>query len=271
MAQRDGYCRFPFGSLGRASGCALARTAGGLHSLKQSRRSTISAPPTLAQREGFEPPEAFTSTVFKTAAFDRSAISAFFAAYCIGLTRLSKANNRYSVACGSLQDRRVRRIACVARPLRHLCSSRQTSLKAVLRKAKRQMCCVAAPLSEKFCDTFRNVKVVRIMQTSLKAVLRKAKRQMCCVAAPLSEKFCDTFRNVKVVRIMQTPLKAVFRKQNANVLRFRSSFSKQNGKCATSKTKLFYQTRGIMSNIYLTQFTGGGKFLKSFGKNFKNT
>jgi hypothetical protein len=29
----------------------------------------------VAEREGFEPPEAFTSTVFKTAAFDRSAIS----------------------------------------------------------------------------------------------------------------------------------------------------------------------------------------------------
>ena len=29
----------------------------------------------LAEREGFEPPEAFTSTVFKTAAIDRSAIS----------------------------------------------------------------------------------------------------------------------------------------------------------------------------------------------------
>ncbi len=154
----EGYCRFPFGSLGRASGCALARTAGVLHSLKQSRRSAHCAPPTLAQREGFaplaarlgeqrtvlfslrnkkiclkanqckpiapaiastleslsktvkpkngggafapppflaqregfEPPEAFTSTVFKTAAFDRSAISAFFAAYCLGLTRLSK-------------------------------------------------------------------------------------------------------------------------------------------------------------------------------------
>lgn len=27
----------------------------------------------LAEGEGFEPPEAFTSTVFKTAAFDRSA------------------------------------------------------------------------------------------------------------------------------------------------------------------------------------------------------
>ena len=39
------------------------------------------SPPSLklrraeAEREGFEPPEAFTSTVFKTAAFDRSAIS----------------------------------------------------------------------------------------------------------------------------------------------------------------------------------------------------
>ena len=29
----------------------------------------------LAEREGFEPPETFASTVFKTAAFDRSAIS----------------------------------------------------------------------------------------------------------------------------------------------------------------------------------------------------
>jgi hypothetical protein len=29
----------------------------------------------LAEREGFEPPEARTSTVFKTAAIDRSAIS----------------------------------------------------------------------------------------------------------------------------------------------------------------------------------------------------
>lgn len=29
----------------------------------------------LAEGEGFEPPEAFTSTVFKTAAFDHSAIS----------------------------------------------------------------------------------------------------------------------------------------------------------------------------------------------------
>lgn len=27
----------------------------------------------MAEGEGFEPPEAFTSTVFKTAAFDRSA------------------------------------------------------------------------------------------------------------------------------------------------------------------------------------------------------
>ena len=29
----------------------------------------------LAEREGFEPPEVLPSTVFKTAAFDRSAIS----------------------------------------------------------------------------------------------------------------------------------------------------------------------------------------------------
>ena len=31
----------------------------------------------MAQREGFEPPDSCPSTVFKTAAFDRSAISAF--------------------------------------------------------------------------------------------------------------------------------------------------------------------------------------------------
>ena len=31
----------------------------------------------MAERKGFEPPEACTSTVFKTAAFDRSAISPF--------------------------------------------------------------------------------------------------------------------------------------------------------------------------------------------------
>ncbi len=29
----------------------------------------------MAEKEGFEPPEAFTSTVFKTAAFDHSATS----------------------------------------------------------------------------------------------------------------------------------------------------------------------------------------------------
>ena len=32
----------------------------------------------MAQGEGFEPPEAFTSTVFKTAAIDHSAIPAIF-------------------------------------------------------------------------------------------------------------------------------------------------------------------------------------------------
>lgn len=31
----------------------------------------------IAEREGFEPPEACTSTVFKTAAIDHSAISPF--------------------------------------------------------------------------------------------------------------------------------------------------------------------------------------------------
>ncbi len=54
---------------------SLARTAGFLHSLYQIAGRTESTPRNLAEREGFEPPEAFTSTVFKTAALDRSAIS----------------------------------------------------------------------------------------------------------------------------------------------------------------------------------------------------
>ena len=41
----------------------------------------------LARREGFEPPEALTSTVFKTAAIDHSTISAFFFSYYIPLKR----------------------------------------------------------------------------------------------------------------------------------------------------------------------------------------
>ena len=61
--------------LGKASGFALARTAGVFHSLYQIAVRTVSTHRNLAEREGFEPPEAFTSTVFKTAAFDRSAIS----------------------------------------------------------------------------------------------------------------------------------------------------------------------------------------------------
>ncbi len=45
---------------------SLARTAGFLHSLYQIAGRTFSTPRNLAEREGFEPPEAFTSTVFKT-------------------------------------------------------------------------------------------------------------------------------------------------------------------------------------------------------------
>lgn len=60
--------------LGKASGFALARTAGFLHSLYQNAGRTECTPRILAEGEGFEPPEAFTSTVFKTAALDRSAI-----------------------------------------------------------------------------------------------------------------------------------------------------------------------------------------------------
>lgn len=40
--------------------------------VKENKRKVI-----VAGREGFEPPEARTSTVFKTAAFDHSAISRF--------------------------------------------------------------------------------------------------------------------------------------------------------------------------------------------------
>ena len=56
----------------------LARTAGVLHSLYQKLRSTYRAPQLLAQRKGFEPLDSCPSTVFKTAAFDRSAISAYY-------------------------------------------------------------------------------------------------------------------------------------------------------------------------------------------------
>ena len=67
---REGFSS-PFGLESFAS---LARTPRGvLHSLIQIERGTISTPLNLAEGEGFEPPEAFTSTVFKTAAFDRSA------------------------------------------------------------------------------------------------------------------------------------------------------------------------------------------------------
>ena len=41
----------------------------------QNKKPALNQCRFLAEREGFEPPEAFTSTVFKTAAFDRSAIS----------------------------------------------------------------------------------------------------------------------------------------------------------------------------------------------------
>ena len=57
---------------------ARANPAGVLHSLIQIKRGTCSTPLDLAEGEGFEPPEAFTSTVFKTAAFDRSANLPYF-------------------------------------------------------------------------------------------------------------------------------------------------------------------------------------------------
>ena len=44
--------------------------------VKKKREATVfSASRILAEKEGFEPPDLLQSTVFKTAAFDRSAIS----------------------------------------------------------------------------------------------------------------------------------------------------------------------------------------------------
>ena len=54
--------------------CASSREPAGVltpHATKTAERKT--ALPLLAEGEGFEPPDACTSTVFKTAAFDRSA------------------------------------------------------------------------------------------------------------------------------------------------------------------------------------------------------
>ena len=54
--------------------CASSREPAGVltpHTAKTAERKT--ALPFLAEGEGFEPPDACTSTVFKTAAFDRSA------------------------------------------------------------------------------------------------------------------------------------------------------------------------------------------------------
>ena len=44
-------------------------------SYRHKKKGPIKIGPFLAEREGFEPPEALTSTVFKTAAIDHSAIS----------------------------------------------------------------------------------------------------------------------------------------------------------------------------------------------------
>ncbi len=88
----------------------------------------------MAQREGFEPPDSCPSTVFKTAAFDRSAISAIV--FCFqfqvillsgqlwlsaksklnGLTRLAQCASIAIPSLRSSQDRRIR-------PLCHLCNS----------------------------------------------------------------------------------------------------------------------------------------------------
>ena len=89
------YCRFhAFArSLGRARLSPKHEPRGFfLPSLSAAQRNREALPPCcVAEREGFEPPEAFTSTVFKTAAFDHSAISPYliFAVNNFyGLTRL---------------------------------------------------------------------------------------------------------------------------------------------------------------------------------------
>lgn len=57
---------------------APVRTAGvSFYPLNFTQKGTPHGVPfCVAQREGFEPPDSFPSTVFKTAAFDHSAISA---------------------------------------------------------------------------------------------------------------------------------------------------------------------------------------------------
>ena len=95
-----GILPFPCGSLGKASGFALARTAESLHFLYQIAGHTIGMPRNLAQREGFEPPEALTSIVFKSPyliypyrslliVIDDNSLnigfSAFFVAFCLFL------------------------------------------------------------------------------------------------------------------------------------------------------------------------------------------
>ena len=54
----------------------------------------------MAGREGFEPPEACTSTVFKTAAFDHSAISRTdIEAICGGDTRIRTGDQGFAGPC----------------------------------------------------------------------------------------------------------------------------------------------------------------------------
>ena len=53
----------------------------------------------MAEKEGFEPPEAFTSTVFKTAAFDRSATSPMQPPCARNAGRI-QAEGKYHTGCG---------------------------------------------------------------------------------------------------------------------------------------------------------------------------
>ncbi len=55
----------------------------------------------LAQREGFEPPDSCPSTVFKTAAFDRSAISAYILSFYVSGRMRSVRRTEARSACRS--------------------------------------------------------------------------------------------------------------------------------------------------------------------------
>ena len=72
-----------------------------LFPLSKSGACTYSTPRFLAQREGFEPPDSCPSTVFKTAAFDRSAISAYILSFYVSGRMRSVRRTEARSACRS--------------------------------------------------------------------------------------------------------------------------------------------------------------------------